>query len=53
MNKQIVSKAATVISIGLFMYALTQKCYCTTASCGDSIAALLSGTIGFIFGVQL
>ena len=29
---------------------LTQKCYCTTTSCGDSIMALFSGTIGFLFG---
>lgn len=39
-----------VISIGLFGFALTQKCYCTTASCADSIAVLLSGTIGFLLG---
>ncbi len=38
------------ISIGLFIISLTQPCYCTTKSCGDSIAALLSGSIGFIYG---
>lgn len=43
-------KITTCISVGLFLCALTQKCYCTTASCGDSFAALLSGTIGFVFG---
>ncbi|MCO4292745.1 hypothetical protein NF867_07715 [Solitalea sp. MAHUQ-68] len=44
------NKVITVISLGLFMYALTQKCYCTTASCADSFAVLLSGTLGWVFG---
>ncbi len=41
-------------SILLFVFSLTQKCYCTTTTCGDSImafllgwAAIFSGAAGF------
>lgn len=48
--KDRLSRVTIYLSVGVFVLALTQKCYCTTASCGDSIMALLSGTIGFFFG---
>ena len=48
------SKTILVISIMLFLFSLTQKCYCTTSQCGDSIlvfllgwAAIISGGAGF------
>jgi hypothetical protein len=44
------NRGIIAVSITLFAVALTQKCYCTTASCGDSLAVLLSGAIGFVFG---
>jgi len=43
-------KVTTSASVITFLVSLTQKCYCTTSSCGDSIMALLSGTVGFVFG---
>jgi hypothetical protein len=36
-----------VVSIGIFIASLTQKCYCTTEFCGDSSAVFLSGVLGF------
>jgi uncharacterized membrane protein len=45
-----IKKAAFILSVALFLVSLTQKCYCTTASCADSIMALISGAIGFVFG---
>ncbi len=38
------------ISCGIFLISLTQTSYCTESSCGDSIACLISGSIGFILG---
>jgi hypothetical protein len=38
------------ISIGLFAISLTQKCYCTDSSCGDSIAVVFVGALGVIMG---
>jgi len=47
-------KAILLISVILFLLSLTQKCYCTTSQCGDSImvfllgwAAIVSGGAGF------
>ena len=37
-------------SIVLFLCSLTQKSYCTTNQCGDSIGAVLIGGIGIAFG---
>lgn len=37
-------------SIGLFACSLTQQCYCTTASCGYSIAVVITGIFCFAFG---
>lgn len=41
---------AYILSIGVYLLSLTQKCYCTTASCGDSLAVLFSGIIGVFLG---
>lgn len=44
-------KIATLsLSIGLLIIALTQKCYCTTSLCGDSIAVFIFGIFGIFFG---
>lgn|SRR6185437_10054690 len=40
-------KTILFISIGLFVISLSQKCFCTTYSCGDSIAVFFSGFFGF------
>lgn len=37
-------------SIGVFLISLTQQCFCTTDSCGYSIAAVFSGAIGVLLG---
>ena len=44
------SDIAYILSIGAYLLSLTQKCYCSTASCGDSIAVLFSGVIGVFLG---
>jgi hypothetical protein len=36
-----------IASIGLFIASLTQDCYCTDSRCANSIAVLLSGSLGF------
>jgi len=46
-NKEMFKKIFLLTSIVLFVVSLTQKCYCTQVSCGDSIAVLLSGSFGF------
>ena len=43
-------KYTLFLSLGIFLIALTQKCYCTTAQCGDSLAAFIVGIIGVFFG---
>ncbi len=43
-------RVALLLSIGLFVIALTQKSYCTTQSCGDSLAVFISGVAGIFFG---
>jgi hypothetical protein len=37
-------------SIALFLFSLTQECFCTTKECSNSITVLIAGAIGFIFG---
>ncbi|WP_426584296.1 hypothetical protein [Mucilaginibacter sp. R-33] len=37
-------------SMCVYVISLTQHCYCTTESCGDSIMALIMGPLGLIFG---
>lgn len=51
-----IRKTALIASIALFALSLTQKCYCTTSTCSDSImvfllgwAALLSGAEGIVW----
>ncbi|MBK8874189.1 MAG: hypothetical protein IPN13_09800 [Bacteroidetes bacterium] len=38
-----ISKKVIIISIILFVLSLTQKCYCTTSNCSDSIMVFLLG----------
>jgi hypothetical protein len=38
------------ISIVIFITSLTQNDFCTTRSCGDSIASFISGFIGVFMG---
>jgi hypothetical protein len=45
-----VKKATLLLSVGLYLASLTQKCYCTESSCGDSIAVVISGLFGFLLG---
>jgi len=35
-----------ISSVALFIVSLTQKCFCTDDSCGDSAAVLVSGFFG-------
>ncbi len=39
-----------IISIALFVLSLTQKCYCTTTACSDSIMAFLLGWAAILSG---
>jgi hypothetical protein len=41
---------ALITSILLFLISLTQKCYCTTNTCGDSLAVLIMGVLGIFYG---
>jgi hypothetical protein len=43
-------KYFVIVSVVLFVLSLTQKSYCTTTSCGDSIMALLLGWAGILSG---
>lgn len=45
-----IQKIGLFISLGTFAVSLTQKCYCTTAQCGDSLAVFISGAFGVFFG---
>lgn len=44
------TSAPLIISIVLFLISLTQKCYCTTGNCSDSIMVLLIGWLGAFSG---
>lgn len=50
MNTKTIKITTLSFSIGLLIIALTQKCYCTTSLCGDSIAVFLFGIFGVFFG---
>lgn len=39
-----------IAGASLLLLSLTQKAYCTTTTCSDSIMVFLLGSIGFIFG---
>ncbi len=43
-------KYILIASISLFIVSLTQKCYCTTSECGDSIMAFLLGWAALLSG---
>jgi hypothetical protein len=43
-------KYISALSIILFLVSLTQKCYCTTSQCGDSILAFALGWAGMFSG---
>lgn len=45
-----IKKYIRVTSIVLFAASLTQKCYCTTSNCGDSLPVLLIGWLGMFSG---
>ena len=45
-------KTILVISIGLFLFSLTQECFCTDADCADSISALLAGWLTIFFSAS-
>ena len=50
MNENIIARTTLIISNGLFLFSLTQECYCTTSGCGGSwsgLAVLISGCLGF------
>jgi hypothetical protein len=49
MNK-IFNRLAQIISIGLFILSLTQVAYCTTNLCRSSIDALITGSLGALYG---
>ncbi len=44
------TSAPLIISIVLFLLSLTQKCYCTTSNCSDSIMVFLIGWLGAFSG---
>src|SRR5206468_170858 len=46
-SKKKINRVVLILSIGLLLTSLTQKCFCTTSGCGDSLAAYFAGTIGF------
>lgn len=45
-----IKKIVLSISIILLVLSLTQKCYCTSSECGDSIIVFLFGFFSVIFG---
>lgn len=45
-----IKKNFLIISITLFVLSLTQKCYCTTSTCSDSIMVFLLGWFAMLSG---
>lgn len=45
-----IKKIFLIISITLFVLSLTQKCYCTTSTCSDSIMVFLLGWFAMLSG---
>ena len=45
-----IKRSIVIISAILFLFSLTQKCYCTTSQCGDSIMAFLLGWFAVLTG---
>lgn len=50
MNEIKLKKVILNLSILVYAISLTQECYCTTASCGNSAMALIVGPLGLCFG---
>jgi len=48
---KIIKLLTLIISISLFLISLTQKCFCTDNGCGDTIAVLFSGGLGFFLSM--
>ena len=49
MTQKQITKIFLSLSILLFASALTQKCYCTTGLCSDSIAVFIFGIFGLAY----
>jgi hypothetical protein len=49
MTQKQIKRIFLLLSIILFAASLTQKCYCTTGVCGDSIAAFIFGFFGLAY----
>ena len=49
-NKKKLKNSILLISISVFIFSLTQKCFCTASNCGDSIVVLLFGFLGITTG---
>ncbi|MGB4840016.1 MAG: hypothetical protein WBP08_13530 [Saprospiraceae bacterium] len=43
-------KITLAVSIGMLVISLTQKCYCTSNHCSDSIAVFIFGGMGIFYG---
>jgi hypothetical protein len=50
MNEIKLKRVILISSISAFAISLTQECYCTTASYGNSVMALIVGPLGLCFG---
>lgn len=50
LNEIQIRRATLLLSITLYVSSLTQKCYCTTSTCGDSIAVVIVGIFGLFAG---
>jgi hypothetical protein len=49
-KEKLIKKAMLIISIGLFVFSLSQECFCTSGECGgkgSGLAILLFGCLGF------
>ncbi|MFN0047740.1 MAG: hypothetical protein ACKVOU_01305 [Cytophagales bacterium] len=49
-NTKNIGRFTVGASMTLFTISLTQKCYCTSEICGDSIAVFFVGMIGIFYG---
>lgn len=50
MNTKTIKITTLATGIGLLLLSLTQKCYCTTDTCGDSLAVFIMGAFGIFAG---
>jgi len=49
LSEKSAKRVVLIISIGLLISSLTQKCYCTTTLCNDSSFVFLLGPLGFFY----